>query len=138
MKIFPVRLFVLPLLLLTSCESPRLVFPDIDYGVMIESSDLPLFMDESLDSLSLVLPGDRVKATDSIVSLYSKASALRFSVNSTIKEMIAAEVETGDETIIRLTDHFILGPGSTRAIKVKTILEYASGNPRMINWREKK
>lgn len=138
MKIFPVRLYLLPLLVFTSCESPRLVFPDIDYGVVIDSSDRPLFMEESLDSLSIVLPGDRVKASDSVVSLYTKTGEFRFSVNTTIKEMISLEVETGEETIIRMTDHFIIAPGKTSTIKVKTILEYASGDPRVIDWREKK
>ncbi|GJQ31370.1 MAG: hypothetical protein HBSAPP04_02090 [Ignavibacteriaceae bacterium] len=105
---------------------------------MIDSSDRPLFMEESLDSLSIVLPGDRVKASDSVVSLYTKTGEFRFSVNTTIKEMISLEVETGEETIIRMTDHFIIAPGKTSTIKVKTILEYASGDPRVIDWREKK
>ncbi len=138
MKIFPVRLFVLPLLLFSSCESPRLVFPDFDYGVVIDSSARPLFMEESLDSLSVVLPGDRIKATDTVVTLYSKRGEVRFSANATIKEMISASIDTGEETIIRMTDHFIVGPDTLPAEKVKTILEYASGNPLVISWKEKK
>lgn len=140
MKIFPVRLYLLPLLVFTSCESPRLVFPDIDYGVVIDSSDRPLFMEESLDSLSIVLPGDRVKASDSVVTLYTKTGEFRFSMSNTIKMMISSEVETGNETIIRMTDHFVIksGSGVNDLTKTKTVLEFSSDDPRTIDWKVKK
>lgn len=138
MKIFPVRLYLLPLLFFTSCESPRLVFPDIDYGVVIDSSDRPLYMEASLDSTSIILPGDRVKAADSVVTMYAKTGELKFSINSTMKEMIVLNVKTGDETIIRMTDHFTIRPenGEKHLNKIQTVLEYASGETRTINWRE--
>ncbi len=138
MKIFPVRLYLLPLLIFTSCESPRLVFPDIDYGVVIDSSNSPLYMEASLDSTSIILPGDRVKAADSVVTMYAKTGELKFSINSTMKEMIVLNVKTGDETIIRMTDHFTIRSenGEKHLNKIQTVLEYASGETRTINWRE--
>ncbi len=138
MKIFPVRLYLLPLLIFTSCESPRLVFPDIDYGVVIDSSNSPLYMEASLDSTSIILPGDRVKAADSVVTMYTKTGELKFSINSTMKEMIVLNVKTGDETIIRMTDHFTIRSenGEKHLNKIQTVLEYASGETRTINWRE--
>ncbi|KAB2909421.1 MAG: hypothetical protein LC102_02295 [Ignavibacteriales bacterium] len=96
------------ILFFAACESPRLIFPDIDYGVIIDSSDSPVFSTEQPDSTSIILTGDRLKATDSTITIFSNQIELKFSYNTTIKDMIKANIDLGNETIIKMTDHFSL------------------------------
>jgi hypothetical protein len=124
---------------LSGCESPRMVFPDIDYGIIIVSSDMPVYNSDSRDSLSLVFPGDRIKSADSLIQLYTQDKELSFSLKKTINLFMTRQINTGNQTIIKLTDKFfILKQGGSIGLKrISTDLEFSDETVKTILWDKK-
>ena len=140
MKIFPARFHFIFFLLLTSCESPRLVFPDIDYGIVVDSTALTLFTSGKRDSLSILVPGDRIVSPDTVVTLFSQDDEIRLSALTTTRDIVSGGVEIGNETITTMTDHFIIYRSGAGIMpkRSRTEIGLASGENRVINWSETK
>lgn len=126
-------------LALYGCESPRLVFPDIDYGIVIVTSDVPVYNSDSRDSMSLIFPGDRVKSSDSLIEQFISNEVLSFSLKKTINLFMTKQIDTGNQTIIRLTDKYaILKRGSSTELKrIATDLEFSDETVKTILWDQK-
>lgn len=140
MKIFPARFHFLFFLLIASCESPRLVFPDIEYGVVVDSTTLPLFTSGTRDSLSILVPGDRIVSPDTVVTLFTQDDEFRLSAVNTKMDIISGGVDVGNETITTMTDHFIISRSNSRILQKRThtVIGFSSGENRVINWSETK
>ncbi|MBK7866887.1 MAG: hypothetical protein IPJ75_07810 [Ignavibacteriales bacterium] len=140
MKIFVSTIILLTTALtLSGCESPRMVFPDIDYGIVIISSDLPVYNSDSRDSNNLIYPGDRIKSSDTLIELYTSDKVLSFSLKKTINLFMTKQIDTGNQTIIRLTDKYaILKRGSSTDLKrITTELEFSDETVKSILWDQK-
>lgn len=139
------KIFISTIILLTAaftlsgCESPRMVFPDIDYGIVIVSSDLPVYNSDSRDSMSLIFPGDRIKSSDTLIELFTTNEVLSFSLKKTINLFMTKQINTGNQTIIRLTDKYaILKRGSSTDLKrITTELEFSDETVKTILWDQK-
>lgn len=140
MKIFISTIILLTTALtLSGCESPRMVFPDIDYGIVIVSSDVPVYNNDSRDSSSLIFPGDRIKSADSLIELFTTNEVLSFSLKKTINLFMTRQINTGNQTIIRLTDKYaVLKRGnSTDLRRITTELEFSDETVKTILWNQK-
>lgn len=140
MKIFISTIILLTTALtLSGCESPRMVFPDIDYGIVIVSSDVPVYNNDSRDSSSLIFPGDRIKSADSLIELFTTNEVLSFSLKKTINLFMTRQINTGNQTIIRLTDKYaVLRRGnSTDLRRITTELEFSDETVKTILWDQK-
>jgi len=140
MKIFPARFHFVFFLLLASCESPRLVFPDIQYGVVIDSTSPALYTSGRRDSLSILVPGDRIVSPDTVVTLFTQDDEFRLSAVNTTTDIISGGFDFGNETITTMTDHFIISRSNSRILpkRIRTVIGFASGENREINWSETK
>ncbi len=127
------------LLFFPSCESPRLVFPDMDFGVVIDSSEVQLFTSGKRDSVELIVMGDRIKSEDSVVVLFSKNNELRFSAVTTMKLFVKNNIDFGSETIVSMTDHYKLTSVNDSLISHRTLTKiiFASEKTQLINWDKK-
>lgn len=140
MKIFLSTIILLTAaFMLSGCESPRLVFPDIDYGVVIVSSDVPVYNSDSRDSTGLIFPGDRVKSSDTLIKLFTNNEVISFSLKKTINLFVAKQIDTGNQTVIRLTDNYsILKKGSSTELRrITTELEFSNKTAKTIVWEQK-
>lgn len=140
MKNFAFGFFALLLFFcFVSCESPRLVFPDLDYGVVIDSSDVKLYQSGKRDSLDLISPGDRIKAQDSIVILFSPTQELYFSSQATVKLFVERNLDFGDETIVNITDHYSISKINDSLVvrRSATKIIFASEKTQSISWHQK-
>jgi hypothetical protein len=140
MKIFISTIILLTAaFMLSGCESPRMVFPDIDYGIVIVSSDVPVYNSDSRDSNSLIFPGDRIKSADSLIKLFTTDEVLSFSLKMTINLFMTKQINTGNQTIIRLTDKYaVLKRGSSTDLRrITTELEFSDETVKTILWDQK-
>lgn len=140
MKIFISTIILLTAaFMLSGCESPRMVFPDIDYGIVIVSSDVPVYNSDSRDSNSLIFPGDRIKSADSLIELFTTNKVLSFSLKKTINLFMTKQIDTGNQTIIRLTDKYaVLKRGSSTDLRrITTELEFSDETVKTILWDQK-
>lgn len=140
MKIFRSTIILLTtIFMLSGCESPRLVFPDIDYGIVIVSSDLPVYTSDSKDSNNLIYPGDRIKSSDTLIELFTSNEVLTFSLKKTVDLFMTKQINTGNQTIIRLTDRYaVVKKGtSTELRRITTELEFSDETVKTILWDQK-
>lgn len=139
------KIFISTIILLTTafalsgCESPRMVFPDIDYGIVIVSSEVPVYNSDSRDSMSLIFPGDRIKSSDTLIELFTTNEVLSFSLKKTITLFMVKQIDTGNQTIIRLTDKYAIlsRSGSTDLKRITTELEFSDETVKTILWEQK-
>jgi hypothetical protein len=120
-----------------SCESPRKVSPDLDYGILIESADVPFYNSGEKDSLSEMFVSDRIKSSDSLIFIYTKSVELKFSYNETIKLFVQQKVNIGNETIYKVTDKYkiINLKNLVKAERTSTELELSDEKIKTIFWR---
>ncbi|GAB1349324.1 hypothetical protein MASR1M107_15380 [Ignavibacteriales bacterium] len=111
----------------------------MDFGVVIDSSEVQLFTSGKRDSVELIVMGDRIKSEDSVVVLFSKNNELRFSAVTTMKLFVKNNIDFGSETIVSMTDHYKLTSVNDSLISHRTLTKiiFASEKTQLINWDKK-